>query len=205
LRSAILLSFQMKNLPSSPDLLSRARGGDAEAFGHLFEAAAGRVLLYIGLRLSPQLGARLEAEDVLQDTGLAAFQSIAEFESRVQGTFASWLCAIAENRLRERSDHHGAQKRTALGVQEAISGVLARVRQSMTGPHSAAAREEQHARLGEELAGLPEEERKALMLRYFCCHSTARIACDLGTSETSVRRLLARAALRLGSGLGDLA
>lgn len=195
----------MTNPSLQPDLLTRARRGEPDAFGQLFEPQAARVLLYIRLRLSAALGQRLEPEDVLQETGLAAFESIASFESTSPGAFGRWLCAIAENRLRDASDFHAALKRKPAGQAQPISLVLERVCNSVTGPHSQVAREEQHERLRAGLEALPQDEREALVLRFFCGATTTRIAKELGTSETGARRLLARATTHLGSGLEDLA
>ena len=191
------------DLSSDADLLRRARDGDPQAFGTLFEAHASRVLLYIRLRLSEGLGRRLEAEDVLQETGLSAFGSIGSFEPRGSGSFARWLCRVAENRLRDAAEHHGTRKRQAPGKPEAISAILDRVRHSVTGPATAAERSEDQERLRERLGALAEDERRALLARYFRGASTAEVARELGSSETSARRLLARATSRLGRDLGE--
>ena len=187
---------------SSGALLARARAGDAQAFGRLFEAAAPRLALYVRLRLSEGLARQLEVQDVLQETGLAAFDAIGGFEARGRGAFARWLCAIAENRLRDAADHHGALKRTPAGGREAITDVVARVGLSVTGPATAAARDEEHERLREGLEALEPRERQALVLRYFRGATTAQVAHELGSSETAARRLLVRATSRLARELG---
>ena len=188
---------------TAPGLLARARAGDAEAFGALFEAQAARVLLYVRLRLSADLGQRLEPEDVLQETGLSAFASIGGFEPRGRGSFGRWLCRVAENRLRDAAEHHGARKRRPEGEREAITVVLDRVRLSVTGPATAAQRGEGQARLRERLEALPGEEREVLLGRYFRGASAAELARELGRSESAVRRLLGRATEQLGRELGE--
>jgi RNA polymerase sigma factor (sigma-70 family) len=49
---------------------------------------------------------------------------------------------------------------------------------------------------------LHEDERQALLLRYFEERTLDDMAATLGTSPTSVRRLLGRAMARLGERLG---
>jgi RNA polymerase sigma-70 factor (ECF subfamily) len=187
----------------SDDLLARARGGEAEAFGRLFEAAAPRVLLYIRLRLSPHLARELGPEDVLQETALSAFDAISGFEPRGAGAFARWLCAVAENRLRDAAQHQGALKRRPAGERQALSAVLERLRLSATGPASAARRDERHEQLRAQLEALEPRQRQALLARYFRGATTAQVGLELGTSETGARRLLARAIARLGRELGE--
>jgi len=192
--------------PSPPkhdaELLARARSGDVEAFGALFEAASERLLLYIRTRLSGKLAGRLEPADVLQETGLAAFRDLAKFENRGRGALSRWLCAIAENRMRDLAGYHAAGKREPRGSEEALTAVLARAVRSATGPLTAAARDERHGRLVTLLEGLEEDERQALILRYFAGAKPAAIATELGRSESAVRRTLARAAARIGDALG---
>src|ERR687897_2866094 len=74
------------------DLLARARAGDGEAFRELV-AAHQRELQVHCYRM---LGSISDAEDVLQDTLLAAWQGIASFEGR--SSLRTWLYRIATNR-----------------------------------------------------------------------------------------------------------
>jgi len=185
------------------DLLSRARAGEAAAFGQLLERHLPRLTTYVRLRLSPALAARLDLADVVQETCLEAFRSLASFEPRGPGSFARWLCAVAENRLRDGAEREGARKRRPPGEAEELGQVLERARLSATGPATAADRGERHERLARTLEALPEEQRRALLLRYFSGWSAARIARELGTSESGARRLVARATAAVGSELSE--
>jgi RNA polymerase sigma-B factor len=51
------------------------------------------------------------------------------------------------------------------------------------------------------LAGLPERERRILLLRFFAGMTQSQIAVEVGISQMHVSRLLARTLVRLRQGL----
>ncbi|MCU0863967.1 MAG: sigma-70 family RNA polymerase sigma factor [Planctomycetes bacterium] len=183
-------------------LLARARGGDRDAYDALFSQAADRLQIYLRVRLGPALRGHEESRDLLQETYLAAHRAFPAFEDRGEGAFVRWLCRIAENQIRARADHHHAQKRLPPGELERATRVLDRLAAAATGPVTAAGRSEQRERLAVAMAALPADEREALLQRHFEGRELDEIAQLLGTSATSVRRLLGRATLRLADRLG---
>jgi RNA polymerase sigma factor (sigma-70 family) len=87
--------------PGSDEALLRAvAAGDAAALTRLYERHAGALFGYL-YRLA---GDRMTAEEILQDTMLAAWRSAAAFEGRSKAT--TWLFGVARrqahNRLRGR-------------------------------------------------------------------------------------------------------
>jgi RNA polymerase sigma-70 factor (ECF subfamily) len=74
------------------DLITRARAGDGEAFRELTEPYRRELQVHC----YRMLGSLQDAEDVLQDTFLAAWQAIGGFEGRA--SIRTWLYRIATNR-----------------------------------------------------------------------------------------------------------
>ncbi len=74
------------------DLISRARAGDGEAFRALTEPHRGELQVHC----YRMLGSFQDAEDALQDTLLAAWRGLGEFEGR--SSIRTWLYRIATNR-----------------------------------------------------------------------------------------------------------
>jgi len=72
--------------------LARARGGDEDAFRKLTEPYRRELQLHI-YRI---VGSVQDAEDLLQETLLAAWRSLEQFEGRA--TVRAWLYRIATNR-----------------------------------------------------------------------------------------------------------
>jgi RNA polymerase sigma-70 factor (TIGR02960 family) len=82
----------MKDLTMTAELMTRARNGDGDAFGALVDPYRRELHLHC-YRI---LGSVADAEDVLQETMLAAWQGIGDFGGR--SSVRTWLYRIATNR-----------------------------------------------------------------------------------------------------------
>jgi RNA polymerase sigma-70 factor (ECF subfamily) len=77
---------------TTTDLIARARAGDSEAFRELTEPYRRELQVHC----YRMLGCLQDAEDLLQDTLLAAWQGLGAFEERA--SIRTWLYRIATNR-----------------------------------------------------------------------------------------------------------
>jgi RNA polymerase sigma-70 factor (TIGR02960 family) len=183
--------------------LARARAGDEDAFRELTEPHRRELQVHC-YRI---LGSVQDAEDVVQETLLAAWRGLEAFEGRA--SVRTWLYRIATNRclnaLRARSrrprkaqamdDSPAPTRRTEPIWLEPYPDVLLEdIPDRAPGP---AARYESRESI--ELAfivalqGMPPRQRVALVLRDVLGFRTAEVAEMLDTSEASVKGALQRA------------
>lgn len=80
--------------PPVDDLVARAKSGDEAAWRSLYEAHAGRLVLW--LRSRPSGDAAVACDDVAAEAWLTAAQRIADFSGN-SSDFAGWLFGIARN------------------------------------------------------------------------------------------------------------
>lgn len=186
-------------------LLQGAKDGDRDARDRLFARAAERVLLYARMRLGAALRARVDAMDVLQETFLHAHRDWDRFQPNdddVDRGLAQWLCAIAENRIRDLADWHGAKKRNVGREVRDVTVVLRDLQRSGHGPATSMVRRDERNRVSDAVDTLADEDREVLLLRHFEGLTLDTIAERTGRSASSVRRALGRAVQQLGQQLG---
>ena len=87
--------------------LERARGGDDQAFGELTDPYRSELQVHC-YRI---LGSVQDAEDVLQETMLAAWRGLGQYEGRA--SLRSWLYRIATNRCLNALRASARRPRTA--------------------------------------------------------------------------------------------
>ena len=195
--------------------LSRARAGDEEAFRELVDPYRGELQLHC-YRI---LGTVQEAEDLLQETLLAAWRGLERFDGR--SSLRTWLYRIATNRClnalrdrrrRARDVEPMAEPPEPTGRGEPIlldpypDALLDSAADHSPGP---AARYELKEAVGlafvATLQHLPPRQRAVLVLRDVLGFRAAEVADMLDTSEAAVKGALqrARAALETRLPAGD--
>ena len=178
--------------PSVTTLLLEAREGSEQALNRLFEQCGERLLSLIRLRMGRQLRARMESGDLLNATLLRAFRGFDSLEARNTPSLMAWLARIAENEIRDQTDHLKAQRRDAareVALDAGSAELVARLR-SQT---SRLVLSESLLRLERAIGQLSAEYREIVLLRQYEELGFKEIGTRLGKSPDACRMLLARA------------
>jgi len=186
------------------ELLRGLRAGEAEAYRRLLELHSANVYK-VAFKL---LGDEQEAEDVLQETFMSAFEAIDGFEGRSK--LSTWLYRIAYNaslmRLRKRS------QMTAFSLDVPQQGVDqdgdgSRVSRHLVDwssvPDDQLLTAEAREVMDRAIAELPETLRSTFILRDIQGLSGNETAEVLGISVPTVKTRLHRARLWLRDRLSD--
>lgn len=192
-------------------LISRARSGDEEAFADLVGPYRGELQVHC-YRI---LGSLQDAEDLLQETLLAAWRGLGRFEGRA--SLRAWLYRIATNgclnalrgrgrRPKEVQPMAGLPQPTRLTeplwLEPYPDILLEGLADTAPGPEARyLARESIGLAFTAALQHLPPRQRAALVLRDVLGFHTAEVADMLATTEASVKGALRRARATLDARL----
>lgn len=191
----------------SADLVERIREGDVQALADFIQLRRPQLLAYIERQLGGALRAKVEADDIFQDTSADAVRSLGGIDLGQRDPFA-WLCQIAERRIIDAHRRYiGAQKRSAArevplgtpGGDTSRAAIIDMLVASMTTASEAFSRDARQMRIEEALNQMPPEQREALRLRYVSGLPSKQIAEQMGKSDGAVRVMLSRAVGRLQS------
>lgn len=160
-------------------LLGRVARGDGAALKALYERHAARVMA-VALRV---LGARNEAEEIVQECFVEVWRRAREFDPR-RGGAAAWITTMARNRAIDRLRKRGSSART---IDAAAGEPVAAPRSPLEDVEARLERE----RIGAAMVQLPEEQRRSIELAFFEGRTHQEIAeltgTPLGTIKTRVR------------------
>jgi RNA polymerase sigma-70 factor (ECF subfamily) len=187
-----------------PDSLAdRLRRRDPSALAGFVEGRRPALLAFIEHRLGSTLRGKLEPQDILQEVAIKALRELPQADFTARDPFA-WLCHLAEQCIVDSHRHFAAGKRAAgrempgnVPAGEGSQDFIALLSASMTTPTQAVVRNERQQRLMKVLAGLPEEHRDALRLRYSEGLPTKEVARRLNKTDVATRVLLTRLVQRL--------
>ncbi|MGH2450243.1 MAG: sigma-70 family RNA polymerase sigma factor [Candidatus Limnocylindria bacterium] len=188
--------------------LGRARAGDEDAFRELTDPHRRELQVHC-YRV---LGSVQDAEDLVQETLLAAWRGLEAFEGR--SSVRAWLYRIATNRclnaLRDRArrprevqamvEPPGPARRSEpLWLEPYPDVLLEDIPDRSPGPEARyEAREAVELAFIGALQNLPPRQRAALVLRDVLGFRTADVANMLDTGEASIKGALQRARATLG-------
>lgn len=167
-------------------IVARAQGGDAEAFGELYDRYVDLVYRYIYYRV----GAQALAEDLTSETFLRALRRITSFTWQGRD-IGAWFVTIARNLIadhfksgRYRLEVATADMLDADGVQE--------------GPEDAVLDGITNIALLEAVKKLGPEQQECIVLRFLQGLSVAETALAMGKNDGAIKALQYRAVRALG-------
>jgi RNA polymerase sigma-70 factor, ECF subfamily len=171
-------------------LLRRVAQGDQAALAEIIRRHQGR-LYQVAYRL---LRDPLEAEDALQEVFLKVYEHAHRFEPKA--SVSAWLHRITANHclnlLRRRRPQESLDDDDAPPVPDVGAT-----------PLQALEERDLNRRLEQLLDALPENQRRALVLKRFAGLSYQEIAAEMGLSPQAVDGLLKRARQSLKQALKD--
>ena len=158
--------------------VERARTGDPEAVGWLYEHYFDRIYKYIYLKV----GNPTEAEDITEQVFLKMIEAIGKFQWQ-GSTFASWLYRIAHNQVVDTLRQHSRRPQTPL---EPLGDTLA----SEGGdPHHYAEWSDLRDHLQEAITQLTDLQAQVIILKFGAQLSNAEVATILDRTEGAVKAL----------------
>ena len=166
-------------------VIESARGDDAEALGEIYRRYVRRVF---GL-CRYMLGSRESAEDATSEVFLKLQRLIESYDGSIP--FPKWLLRVAGNQCIDALRRRKRGQQVIVEVEDGAAVIEAAG--SEPSPLSAVLSAEERAQVRDAIAGLPENCRLPLVLRYYSELSYDEIAQQLGLQRNHVATLLFRA------------
>lgn len=172
-----------------------ASAGGVRRFDQAWQRVAPAVFAWASLRVRPPLRQRLDPDDLLQEVACRSWDAFAGWDAD-QGPFRGWVFGIANNVLREALRRLGSDRAGGAGAV-LDTGRWSQVPDTATAISQAVARDEGLLRLLEHVDGLPDEDRKLLVLRGLEGLPHDQLADLLGLSSDAVAKRWQRLCGRL--------
>jgi RNA polymerase sigma-70 factor (ECF subfamily) len=175
------------------DLASRLRQGDTGALEELYDLYFDRIYSVIFNQVGRD---HSNAEDVTQETWLAAVKSVKRFKG--QSEPYTWLCSIAWHKIRDFQRRHYRQmvKQQSPADQPDVA-TLRQMLDTQPLPQELLEREGTQELVHRALFALPGQYQQVLILKYVEDMPMKEIGYVLGKSTKSVDGLLRRARVAL--------
>lgn len=158
--------------------VEKARTGDAEAIGVLYERYFERIYRYVYLKVSDPV----EAEDITEQVFLKVIEAISGFQWQ-GSSFASWLYRIAHNQVVDTLRQHSRRPQVPL---EPLGDALPSEGKD---PHFYAEQSDFRDHLRDAMTELTDLQAQVINLKFGAGLSNAEVADVLQRSEGAVKAL----------------
>lgn len=186
---------------------------DTLALAELFDAHRERLWRMVDFRLDQRLQGRVDPDDVLQESYLAAAQRLCHYDPQKMSPFV-WLRLVVGQTLIDVHRHHlGAQARDAgrdvsLAArqhwQTTSASLVAVLAGHATSPSQAVARVETHEQLQHAIGDMDPIDQEILALRHFEELTNTEVAEVLGIQQKAASIRYVRALRRLKTVVSQL-
>jgi len=148
------------------------------------------------MQLDHRLQGKLDPSDVVQQTLAKAHQNLEQFRGQTDAELAAWLRRILANTMTDavRKHHHEMklERSFAETIDESSARLEAWLSADASSPSEQVMRQEQLLGLAEALGQLPDDQRRAVELRYLKDCSVGDVAEALGKTKAAAAGLLRR-------------
>ena len=181
-----------------PQLLVRAKAGDREALGWLFERFGPFLLQIANEELDPRLRQKAGGSDLVQQTLLEAGQAIEGFQGATPDGFIAWLRRILLNNIANHRRHYLADKRSVRReVQLSDDGSqimkLERLAPAVSSSSDHLCRQETQTVVAQAFGSLSVDYQLVISYRNETKRTFQEIGRLMDRSEDAARKLWARA------------
>jgi RNA polymerase sigma-70 factor, ECF subfamily len=172
--------------------LAQARAGDPDAVGDMLEIQRDDLRRRAEEQLPAGLQKRIDASDIVQQTCLSVFRSLAEFEGSDPAQFHAWVRKIHERNIQNAiRDQRRAQRRAV--QRELPDTEPALLEDSAPSPSELVRHDDERQQLLSVLLQLADDEQTILRLRYWEGCTLSAICQRLGLSRDAAAWLMQKA------------
>jgi len=176
----------LSQLPDA-DLITRAKRGDTECFGQLYERYVDQIYRYVRSRVSDDR----DAEDLTENIFVRSYESLETYEER-GWAYSAFLYQVARNLLVDHYRQAGSDQ--PLDASEPLESEGPGLEQRLS-------EQEDVIRINKAMVELPDDYQEIIRLRVLLDLPTSTAAEWMDRSEGAARVLLHRALKALRQGL----
>lgn len=192
-------------------VLTRLKEGGGDELGPLLERYRSYLNLVVRLDSIGKLQAKIDPEDIVQETFLEAHRRITRFRGTTEREFLAWLRRIVAALLANQVRRYLGTSRRDVRLERTLGAALDRSSRALDGglvapgssPSRQAAKHEQAVLLAEALESLPADYREVIILRQLEDLPFPEVSRRMGRSLDSVKNLWVRALARLRRQMDD--